>query len=115
MPATPDIKDLVSQMPSPHEKQAGVKDDRPGILSDADKPAMDKALADLRAGGRDAVAGLAGMLVENDPPADSKARHAIHALAIQSGTWPDDERRGYAAALAAALGGDKPTEVQAFL
>ena len=44
-----DLAKALSAMPSPHEKQPGVKDDRPGILSDADKPAMDEALAGLRA------------------------------------------------------------------
>ena len=110
MAASPNLAELVDRMPSPSD--AG---QYRGILSNADKEAMDKALEEIHAGGRENVVALAGMLVENDPPADSKVRHALHALAIQAGGWKPDERKAYVDALASTLGGDRPKEVQAFV
>src|SRR4051812_45091355 len=114
MPTKPeDLAPLIDAFPAPHAK-TGAKDERPGVLSDADKAAMDKSLAAIRAGGRETYVALVGMLVENDPAADSKVRHALGALAIQGGGWNDDEQRAYAEALASTLGGEGPKEVQAF-
>jgi HEAT repeat protein len=113
MPESIDLAKLIDQMPTPY---AGTeKDARKGILSGADKEAMDRALAALRAGGRDGVVALVGMLVDTDPASDSRARHLLHALVIQSGGWPADERKALAGALASTLGGDKPKEVQGFV
>jgi HEAT repeat protein len=115
MPATEDLAQKIdTAFPSPHPK-TGAKDERPGVLSDADKDAMEKLLAELRTGGRESYLALLGMLVENDPAKDSKVRHALGALAIQSGSWKDDERRALADAMIFALGGDRPKEVQSFI
>jgi len=86
------------------------------VLSDANKPAMDEAIATLHKGGKPAFDGLVNMLVDRDPAIDSKARHAIHALVHHLWTIKDDATRAvFTAALAAPLGSDKPKEVQAFL
>src|SRR3954468_15209490 len=98
MAASPNLAKLVDQMPSPSD--AG---QYRGILSNADKEAMDKALAEIHAGGRENVVALVGMLVENDPPADSKVRHVLHALTIQAGKWDEAQRRTYVDALASTL------------
>lgn len=114
MPNLEELKKQIDAFPSPHAK-TGAKDERPGVLSDADKGAMEKALANLHAGGRETYLALVGMLVENDPPADAKVRHALGALAMQAGGWKPDDRLALAEALASTLGGDRPKEVQAFI
>src|SRR5215208_3154912 len=111
MPASENLKELVEAMPSPSKRPptTGPEDrrrpnrDKEGILSDADKGAMQKALAEIHAGGRDNVVALVGMLVPEDPPADSKARHAIHALATKVSGMKDDDRKAFAEALASTL------------
>jgi HEAT repeat protein len=114
----PTVEELAQKIdvafPSPHPK-TGAKDERPGVLSDADKDAMEQLMGELRAGGRESYLALLGMLVENDPQKDSKDRHALGALAIQSGSWKEDERRALADAMISALGGDRPKEVQSFV
>ncbi len=90
---------LVEQMPKPDEKR--------GILSNADKAAADKAVAELHAGGRESVVGLVGMLAEpkqGEEQKDSQARHALHALVIHVGGLGDDgQRRALAEALASVI------------
>lgn len=113
MPDPIDVAKLVEKMPTPSEGTE--KGGRKGILSGADKGAMDSAVADLRAGGREGVVALVGTFVDADPSADSAARHLLHALVINAGAWPAEERRGLASALASAVGGDRPREVQAFV
>lgn len=105
---TEEIQAAVAKFPSP--------DPKAGVLSDANKPAMDEAIAALHKGGKPAFEGLVAMLVDRDPAIDSKARHAIHALVHHLWTIKDDATRGVlTAALATPLGSDKPKEVQAFL
>src|SRR5215210_5286805 len=122
MAASANLKELVDAMPSPSKRaerttppERGRPPERAGILSDADKPAMDKALAEIHAGGRDNVAALVGMLVPEDPPADSKVRHALHALATKVSGMKDEDRRAFAEALASTFGGGRPKEVQQFV
>ena len=122
MPASQNLKDLVEAMPSPSKRPPTTSPaerrrpnrDKEGILSDADKPAMEKALAEILAGGRDNVVALVEMLVPEDPPADSKARHALHALATKVSGIEDSRRKAFAEALASTLG-KRPTEVQQFV
>ena len=113
MPETIDVAKLIEKMPVPGEGKE--KGGRKGILSGADKAAMDAAVAELRTGGREGVLALVGKLVDGDPPADARSRHLLHALVINAGTWPAEERRALADALASTLGGDRPKEVQAFI
>ncbi|HEX8912729.1 MAG TPA: HEAT repeat domain-containing protein [Humisphaera sp.] len=112
------LKDLVGRMPSPADEKETPENPKPGpagILSNVDKPAVDAALAELEAGGPDAVAGLCGLLVEAKPEADSKARHAIHALVHRAGGAGDAKRQALGAALAEAAAKDGPAEPRAFL
>lgn len=98
---------LVSQMPEP---------DRGGILGTADKQAIEKALAEIRKGGRDNFIGLVDLLVEPGQGSDSQARYAIHALAIHaSGARDDAQRRVFTEALASTLGSARPKAVQVFV
>ena len=122
MAASANLKELVDAMPSPSKRaerttppERGRPREREGILSDADKAAMDKALAEIHAGGRDNVVALVGMLVPEDPPADSKVRHALHALATKVNGMKGEDRKAFAEALASTLGGERPKEVQQFI
>ncbi len=88
---------------------------RDGKLAEVDKQATDQATAELRRGGRDAVIGLVDLTTQ-PPPRGSQARHALHALATYvCGLRDEAQRRAFAEALASALGGDRPKEVQAFV
>src|SRR5688572_13169382 len=123
MAASEKLKELVDAMPSPSKRPPATQPadrrrpnrEKEGILSGADKTAMDKALAEIHAGGRDNVVALVGMLVPEDPPADSKARHAIHALATKVSGMKDAQRKAFAEALASTLEGEKPAEVRQFV
>jgi len=122
MAASANLKELVDAMPSPSKRaerttppERGRPPDRPGILSDADKAAMEKALAEIHAGGRDNVVALVGMLVPEDPPADSKVRHALHALATKVSGMKGDDRKAFAEALASTLADERPREVRQFI
>jgi hypothetical protein len=123
MAASENVKELVVAMPSPSKRAESTTPeerrrrtrDKEGILRDADKPAMEKALAEMHAGGRDNVVALVGMLVPEDPPADSKVRHALHALATKVSGMKDGDRKAFAEALASTLDGERPKEVQQFV
>ena len=87
-----------------------------GKLAEVDKSATDAALAELAAGGRDAVLGLVGMLVPAATGGDSKARHALHALVtLVAGLKDGAKRKAVAEALASTLDGDRPAEVKVFV
>lgn len=99
---------LVDRFPTPAA--------RDGKLAEVDKAATDAALAELTAGGKDAVTGLVGMLAPADKGGDGKARHALHALATHvAGLGDDGQRKAVAEALASTLDGDRPAEVKAFV
>lgn len=107
-----DLKPFLDAFPAPNESQ-----DRKvpsGILSNADKPAMDKAVTTALAGGDEVITALAGMLREADPDADSKPRHLIHAMVLRVG-GSEQDRRKLAGALASAIRDDQPAEVRDFL
>ena len=114
MPTHQEIAKLVDAFPAPHAKTS-VKGERPGVLSDADKPAMEASLAELHAAGHAAYVVLIDMLVAEDPATDSKVRHVIGALAIQAGAWKAEDRQALAEALGSAVGGARPNEIQAFI
>jgi HEAT repeat protein len=101
------LKELVAKFPVPAAKD--------GKLAEVDKTATDAALAELVAGGKDAVAGLVGMLVPADKGGDGQARHALHALAVHAATLKDDQRRVVSEALVAALDRERPAEVNRFV
>ena len=102
------LAELVAKFPTPAAKD--------GKLAEVDKAATDAALAELAAGGRDAVTGLVGMLAPADKGGDGKARHALHALVTHvAGLKDDGKRKAVAEALVATLDGDRPAEVKAFV
>jgi HEAT repeat protein len=100
---------LVAGMPRPDKEEK--------ILKDVEAGQVEKIVADLLAGGREAVVALVDMLVEpGGERNDSPARHALHALVIHVGGLADDSRRATAAALAATLTDRKrPAGVKAFI
>ena len=102
------LADLVAKFPTPAAKD--------GKLAEPDKAATDAALAELAAGGRDAVTGLVALLAPADKGGDGKARHALHALVSHvAGLKDDGKRKVVAEALVATLDGDRPAEVKAFV
>ena len=128
-PTTPSkLAELVAKFPEP--------DKRSGVLSDADKEAMDGAVAEIYRGGKDSVVALVEMLEEprgrqrdgeGDAEAeegdesrrrrsDSQARHALHAVVMHAGKLGDEHRRSLAEALASTLGQKtRPASAQAFV
>jgi hypothetical protein len=100
---------LMAGMPRPDKQEK--------ILQDVAEGQVEKIVAELLAGGRDAVVALVDMLAEpGGEPSDSPARHALHAMAIHA-SRPGDERRGAtAASLASTLSDrDRPAGVKAFV
>jgi hypothetical protein len=104
------VKSLVDKMPTP---------DGRGILSEVDREATLKAIAELLAGGSDAVRAVVDMLAEPGKGDDHKARYALHALALyvcgggRGRNEPD--RKAFATALAGTLGDDRPAAVKEFV
>ena len=101
------LKELVAKFPVPATKD--------GKLAEVDKTATDAALAELVAGGKEAVAGLVGMLVPADKGGDVQVRHAIHALAVHAATLKEEQRRVVSEALAATLAEDRHAEIHRFV
>lgn len=114
------LAQLVDQMPHPSKgtppppdkKSPGTPD---GILADVDKKAVDAALAEIEAGGREVVLQLCDLLVDSQPAKDSRVRHAIHALMTRACGAGDEKRKGFAGALVEAVGKARPVEPTAFL
>ena len=105
------IANLVSQMPKP-----AADGKRGGILDNVDKPALDKTIDELVKSGAEGVKAIIDMLVDKQPEKDSEARHALHAIVFRVGApGRENERKVVAESIAAAIGGAKPREVQAFL
>src|SRR5262249_43901767 len=69
------------------------------------------------AGGKDTVVALVGLLVEPGGKGDdSKARYALHALALRVCAARDEkQRQAFSEALASTLDGKRPKQVQAFV
>jgi len=107
MKASEQLIALVNQMPQADSRR---------ILGTVDKEAVEKALGEILRGGKDNVLGIVSLLVEPGKGDDSKARYALHALAVEVCKRKDiKQRQLFAEALASTLGGDRPKEVQAFV
>jgi HEAT repeat protein len=107
------IKSLVNQMPTPQPNERG-------ILSKVDREATLKAVAELRAGGAEAVTELVAMLVEPGKGNDHQARYAIHALSLYvcglgGRDRNESDRKSFAESLATNLDGDRPAAVKEFI
>jgi HEAT repeat protein len=90
--------------------------DRNARAASVDKAAIDKTLTTILAGGKDNLVALVDMLVVPGKGDDSKARYALHALALRVCAARDDKgRRTYSEALASTLDGKRPREVQGFV
>jgi len=101
------VAEIVLRLPDPDEN---------GMLSKIDKAVVDGVVTELLAGGRDALDDLIGMLVEPGKGDDSKARYALHCIAVHVCKLDDDNaRRRFARTLASKLGGDTPKGVQKYL
>lgn len=100
---------LVARMPRPDKEEK--------ILKDVEEGQVEKIVAQLHAGGREAVVALVDMLAEPGGDGnDSPARHALHALVIHAGSLNDEQRRATATALASTLSGrERSAGVRAFV
>lgn len=105
------LKALVDQMPDP--------DGRGMYCTDIDAAKIEKAVAAMHRGGREAIVGLIDMLVEplqGDDVRPVKAKYALHCLALAVCNLADDKPRSeFSLTLASQLGGDRPKAVQAYL
>lgn len=104
--AAKDMQTVVEGMPRVAER---------GILADAPEERVKESLRELVEAGPDAVPEIVAMLVELRPGEDVQARHALHALAVSAGGIDGPRREAVAKAIAAALDGERPKEVQGFL
>src|SRR3954463_15601318 len=110
------LSELLGQMPAPSKRNDKVKPVTPeGILADVDKDAVEKALAEMEAGGKDVVLQLAERLADAEPAKDSRVRHAIHAMMTRACGAGDAKRKAYAAALVEAIAKERPAEPTSFL
>jgi hypothetical protein len=81
-----------------------------------DREATLKTLSAILQGGRENIIALVDMLVEPGKGDDSKARYALHALAVQVATEQNDkQRQGFPEALASTLDGKRPKEIVRFV
>jgi HEAT repeat protein len=108
MAVTTDLKALVDQMPDPDANDM--------YTENIDKEVIDKAIAEIYAGGGESVEGLIEMLGAPGSRQDVKPRYALrclanHILAIKN----EEARKELSAALAAALLSDRPNHVKRFL
>jgi HEAT repeat protein len=107
------VKTLVNHMPTPQPNERG-------ILSKVDRDVTLKAIAELQAGGAEAVTELVAMLVEPGKGSDHQARYAIHALALYvcglgGRERNESDRKSFAETLAKALDSDRPAAVKEFV
>jgi len=110
MSASEELKSLVGRIPDP---------DPNGTYADLDKEKVERierVVAQLAEGGRDALLGLIDLCVEPGKGDDGKARFALHLMAVRS-TQPGNQRARAALAreIALQLGGTRPKAVQAML
>lgn len=90
--------------------------DKKSAPGNVDREATLKTLTALLQGGRASIAALADLLTEPGKEDDSKARYALHALAVHVGGLRDAaQRRAFAEALASTIKPDRPRDVRAFL
>src|SRR5262245_33514275 len=91
--------------------------DRGADAKTVDRAATEKTLQAILDGGKDGLVAVVDMLiVPGDKGDDTKARYALHALAVRVCAARDDkQRKAYAEALASTLGGKRPKPVQAFV
>jgi HEAT repeat protein len=87
------------------------------ILKDVAEGQVDAVVAELTAGGHEAVVALVDMLAEpTAAQSDSPTRHALHALVIHAGGLGDEQRRAAARALASTLDDrERPLDVRQFV
>jgi hypothetical protein len=89
---------LVARMPRPDPEEK--------ILKNVQEGQVEQVVAELHAGGREAVVGLVDLLAEpGGGKSDSPVRHALHALVVYAGGLGDEQRRAVAASLASTLWG----------
>src|SRR5262245_21713987 len=90
--------------------------DRPSDAKAVEDEATAKTLTAILEGGADNVVGLVDMLTEPGKGDDSKARYALHALAVRVGAAKDEKQRAaFAKALASTLGGKRSRDAQGFV
>lgn len=107
MPDQSKLAELVAQMPKPDQARK--------ILANADKEAMDKALAEMHAGGRETLVALVDMLQPDEKGGDSQVRHALHALATKAAGMGEAERKAFAESIATTLGGGRHKDARSFV
>jgi len=110
MPTAEELKALVAQIPDP---------DKNGTYANMDDQKIEqieKVVARLCEGGRDAVLGLIDMLVEPGKGDDIKPHFALHLMAVRASAPGGEEARAeFARAVASQVGGDRPKAVQEYL
>jgi hypothetical protein len=101
------LADLLKRLPGPDSR---------AVADESAAAEMERTLAEILKGGKERIVALVGLLVEPGKGDDTRARYALHALAVAVCRRKDAAgRRLLAQALTATLGGSRPKEVQAFV
>src|SRR5262245_50770626 len=101
------ISDLIDSLVIP---------DRAASADKVDKEAIEKTLTTILKGGKDSLVAVVDLVKVPGKEDDSKARYALHALAVRVAAAKDaKQRKAFCEALASTLGGDRPKEVQSFV
>lgn len=109
MPGNEELRQLVARMPDP--------DDHRGTLTEnIDKERIEKAIADIYAGGPEQVRGLVEMLGEPGSDGNVKPHYALHCLVNHVLVIRDEAgRRQVCEVLADELSAERPVTVKAYL
>jgi len=101
------LVELVSKLPDPDEK---------GMLSNIDNQEVEDITSEIYKGGRDSIAGLVEMLIQQGVGEDFKPRYALHCLGLHVCKLKDEvHRRAFAEAVAEQLEDELPKVVQGYL
>jgi HEAT repeat protein len=106
MIAADTLKDLIDSLVIPDKKSA------PGNV---DREATLRTLKALVESERNRIPEIVDMLVESGKGDDSKARYALHALAVHAAGMGQQAKQTYASALAATLKPERPRDVRGFI
>ncbi len=106
MPASEQLKALVSQLPDPDQR---------GMLSNINKEKVEAVIAQIHEGGTENVLGLIDMLVEPGKGDDVKPHYALHVLAVHVCKLQDEKARAEFAKAVASQIPKKPRGVATYL
>jgi hypothetical protein len=108
MSAADEVHKILDRLPS--------ADSRGMFTESIDKEAIDKAIAEIHAGGREYTVALINLLAEPGSEADVKPRYALHGLVNHVLVIQDEAaRKQLCETIAGELAADRPKHIKVFL